>query len=269
MKTNKLYKIMVLTDLKRSSSTVLKNAVGLAKMIGGEIEVFHVSRPSDTIASENQLSAMRALNRKHATIDKKMTSLTDPIAKEFVVPIRNSFVFGNIKTEIRAYMDAHRPDIVVLGKRKTNPFVLGDNITELILNVHNGPILISTNKDSFATNKEFSLASLRSSGTGINLEFSDDLIKYAQAPLRAFTILKKTGKVTETEKSTLPRTIEYVFEQNESSIKNLANYMSKNNIDVLSIDRKANKNSNEARFSMPELTSVIKTLNVNLLVTGK
>ena len=74
MKNNK-YKILVLSDLKKSTSATLKTAVSLAKMIDGEIEFFHVKKPIDIVEKENQLSAIRTINENHTLIRKKIEKL--------------------------------------------------------------------------------------------------------------------------------------------------------------------------------------------------
>ncbi len=71
MKKNK-YKILVLADMKKSTSTVLKSAVSLAKMINGDIQMFYVRKPTDIVAKENQLSAMRTINKEYQKTEKKI-----------------------------------------------------------------------------------------------------------------------------------------------------------------------------------------------------
>lgn len=54
---SKQYKILVLTDLKDSPSTLLNNAVNLAKKVDGEIDLFSVQKFTDVVERESQLSA--------------------------------------------------------------------------------------------------------------------------------------------------------------------------------------------------------------------
>ena len=140
MKTNsKKYRIVVLSDLKKSSVATLESTVEMAKMIGGEIEVFHVKRPAEVIDIENQLSAMRTINQEHLTIDKKMQRLIKPISKNREIGIKYSFTFGNVKNEIGDYIRENRPDIVVLGKKKSKSFgLIRDRISEYVLNTFDG-----------------------------------------------------------------------------------------------------------------------------------
>ena len=58
----KKYKILVLSNLDSSTQKILKSAVSLAKMIDGQIEVFSVTKPTEIIAGDNQLSAIRTIN---------------------------------------------------------------------------------------------------------------------------------------------------------------------------------------------------------------
>jgi len=271
MKPNKReYKIVVLADLKKSSSTTLRSTVGLAKMIHGKIEVFHAKKPSDIVDRDNQLSAMRTINDKHTKVAKEMQNLTEPISKEFGMDIKHSFAFGNVKNEISAYIEKSRPDIIVLGKRKSKSFnLIGDSLTEFVLNVHNGVVMIASDKGCLVPNKEIALGTLNSSNPSFNLEFAEDLMEHTQKPLKSFRIIENSESAKRLSKSTDERTIEYVFEHNDGTIQNLSNYLSKNNIDILSIDR-TQKDPDQIQSSiMPDIGSMIGKLDVTLLVSGK
>ncbi len=271
MKPNrKTYRLLVLSDLNKSSSMMLKSAVGLAKMINAELEVFHVTKPSDIVASENQLSAMRTINSKHKTIDKKIQNLITPIEKDFGMNIPYSFSFGNVKNEIGAYIKKRRPDIIVLGKRKSKPFnLIGDSITEFVLNAHDGVVLITTDNDVLLPNKEISLGLLNNSKPFLNLAFAEDLMKHIQKPMKSFKIIKNSTAVKEVSKAIDDETIEYVFQQNDGTIKNLSNYLSKNNISLLSIDRGQKDSDNSKKLIMLDINNIIGKLNTPLLISGK
>lgn len=266
----KTYRLLVLSDLHTSLSTMLKSTVGLAKMINGEIEVFHVKKPSDIVASENQLSAMRTINSTHKTIDKKIRNLITPIEKDLGKNIPYSFEFGNVKNEIGAYIKKRRPDIIVLGKRKSKPFnLIGDSITKFVLNAHDGVVLITTDNDVLLPNKEISLGVLNSSKPFLNLAFAEDLMKHIQKPMKSFKIIKNSTAAKEESRAMGKETIEYVFEHNDGTIKNLSNYIAKNNISLLSIDREKKDSDNVNKLIIPDINSVIGKLNVPLLISGK
>lgn len=271
MKTNKKrYKIVVLSDLNKSSSTILKSSVGLAQMIDGDIEVFHVKKPTDVVDIENQLSAMRTIHSKQRTTDKEIQNLIRPIAEEYGMNIPYSFTFGNVKNEIDDFIKESQPDIIVLGKRKFRPFkIIGDGITEFVLNTYNGVVLINTDKNVIAPNKEIALGSLNSPKPFLHLEFAEDLIKHSQLPMKSFKIIKKSSEAKRASETRDNGTIDYVFEHNDSSIKNLSNYLLKNNISILSIDRDERVSDNGQKLIMPDINSVIGKLNTNLLISGK
>lgn len=260
----------MLSDLNKSSGTMLKSTVGLAKMINGEIEVFHVKKPSDIVDSENQLSAMRTINSKHNAVDKKIQGLISPIARDFGKNIPYSFAFGNVKNEIGAYIKKRQPDIIVLGKRKSKPFnLIGDSITEFVLNTHSGVVLIVADKNVLVPNNEISLGTLNNTQPSLNLEFGEDLMKHIEKPLKSFKIIKNSSNVKEVSRAKEEGVIEYVFEHNDGTIKNLSNYLSKSNISLLSIDRAKKNPENEQKLMTPDINGIIGKLNTNLLISGK
>ena len=148
MKTsNKNYKILVLSDLKEPITSVLKSTITLAKMIGADIQFFHVKRASEIVETENQLSAMRKINREYITTDKKIRKEVFSFSSNFDVSINYAFSFGNVKEEIVKYIKDYKPDVIVLGKRKKNPLsIIGDNVTQFIMKNHKGAIMIASEK---------------------------------------------------------------------------------------------------------------------------
>ena len=59
------YKILVLSDLTKSTTSTLRSSASLAKMIDGNVEFFCVKKPTDIVEKENQLSAIRTINKKY------------------------------------------------------------------------------------------------------------------------------------------------------------------------------------------------------------
>jgi len=268
MKNNK-YKILVLSDLKKSTSTTLKTAVSLAKMIDGDIELFYVKKPIDIVEKENQLSAIRTINEIHTLTRKKIEKLINSISEEYEMNIRYSFTFGNIKNEISNRIKKVNPDIIVLGKKsKSSISLVGDNLTNFVLSEHDGIVLLASNRNTFEPNKELSLGVLNNSDESFNLDFAQNLLEYTQKPLKSFKIINKSmllGKANEALFNN-KNAVEYVFEERDNSLKTMSNYLSKNNINLLCFDRGKKSNNNSTKTSTKE---VIKNLNVSLLLTTK
>jgi hypothetical protein len=266
----KQYKIVVLSDLTKSSGTILKSAVSIAKIINARIEMFSVKKPTDIVKMDNQLSARRTINSEHKTINRKMRNLAAPILEEYDMGITYSFEFGNVKNEIEEYLTDQKPDLVVLGKRKSKAFnLIGDGLTDFILNRYNGAIMIAAHNNKLEPNKEVTLGMLNNPKPPINLEFAEDLMQHARKPLKSFKIIKNTSS---SQKQSLPedrKTIEYVFEYSDNIIKNFSTYLSKNNINLLCMDR-VKKHSNATRhLTASDVKEVMGNLNVSLLISGE
>jgi len=258
IKTHK-YKILVLSDLSSSSRMVLKSTVSLAKMINGNIKLFHVKKPIEIVEKDNQLSAMRIINQEQNVTGNKIQNLIAPISKDYGVNIDSAFSFGNVKHEIDEYIKKQQPDIIVLGKRKSKAFnLIGDNITDFVLKKHNGVIMIAADKNAIVPNEELSLGVLNGLERSFNMDFADDLMRHTQKPLKSFKIVKNSNTSEGIKNPSDKKIIEYVFEQGDNVIKNLSNYISKNNINLFCLDR-GKKNANE---------NIINKLNVSLLVTS-
>jgi nucleotide-binding universal stress UspA family protein len=270
MEHNLKQKILVLSDLEKFSSTTLKSAVSLAKMINADIDFLYVKKPIEIIGKENQLSANRVINQEYNKIEKKIQNLVNPISKQYGVTINYSFLFGNLKNEISKYIDDKQPEIIVLGKRKSKALhFIGDQITDLVIKKHDGIILITNEHNALEPNKELSLGVLNGSEDASDFDLVNHLIDHSQKPFKSFKIVKNSNEINSRPIQSNTKMVEYVFEQNENSISNLSNYLSKNNINILCIDREKKENKNGLYQINLNIKDIISKLNVSLLITGK
>ena len=264
MKNNNNYKILVLSDLKGDTASMLKSTVSLAQMVGGSIEFFHVKSPTDIVENDNQLAANRAVNKEFATTSNKIKNLRTLFSQEYNADINFRFSVGNVKNEIEKYIVEYAPDIVVLGKRKVKPLrFIGDRITDFVLKKHAGTVMIAASENGLEPDKEISLGVLNGTENSFNLGFAQDLLDNAQEPLKSFQMVKDASTVQKTVIPTDKKVLEYVFERNDNSVKNLSKYVSKNNINLLCINR-AQKKSNIAS----DVSDIVGKLNVSLLVAN-
>ena len=264
---NYKYKILVLSDLKKTANSTLKSSVSLAKMIGAKITLFHVKEYIDIVDRDNQLTTMRTLNEEHKKTKKKINDIVNSFSKEYDVKINGDYAFGKVKEEIQKQIEIYNPDIIVLGHREAAPFkLIGDSITRFVLKKFNGVIMISSNENALAPNEKMSLGVLNGSNKIMKTELSNDLIPHTKAPLKSFRILNSQDITTNTSKLNEEKMVEYVFEQNANAMKTLSSYLQKNNINLLCVDRDKNNGNNIVKADT-SLKEVVSKLNVSLLVS--
>jgi nucleotide-binding universal stress UspA family protein len=266
---NHPYKILVLSDLKGSTDSTLKSTVSLAKMINGSIHLFHVKKPTQIVERDNQLSAKRSINEKYTATDNKIQNIIAPISKEYGVDINYNFAFGNLKNEMSKYIQELQPDIIVLGKRKPKRIkLLGDKIADFILKEHKGVILIAGSENHIEPNQQVSLGVLNSQNDSLNVAFAKDLFANSQTPLKVFKFVKNVTSPNKTEVNLDTNTVEYVFERNDNTLNNLPNYLSKNNINLLCIDRGAKQSKIKGNLNKSELNDIISNNTISLLLSS-
>jgi len=268
MKNNK-YKILVLSDLKGSTQNTLKSAVSLAKMLKADLEFFHVKKPTDIVQQDNQLSAMRTIGKEHVNTEKKIQNLISSANEDYKIKINSSFTFGNIKSEIESYIEIIKPDIIVLGKKKSKAINLnGDNVIDHVLKKFNGAILIASDKNSLEPNKELSLGLLNGIEESFELDFAEDLMNYTNKPLKLFKILKRPFDSNKIEKNSEIKTVDFVFEQNDDSISKLSNYLVKNNINLFCLSRGVQKTKSRTNIVTSDVNDMMNKLSVSLLFSN-
>lgn len=266
----KSYTIVILSDLKDNLNITIKSAISLAKIINGSVYLFCVKKASDVVNNENQLSAIRTINHEFTMTDKKIKKIVKSYSDDFDININYSFTFGNLKNEISDYIIKNKPDVIVLGKKKSNPFNLaGDYITNYVLKHHSGAIMIANDKSTLEPNKELSLGILNGKELPFDIEFAENLMEYNQKPLKLFKISNNSNTLKKTSIPSNKKVVEYIFETGDDSIKNLSNYLSKININLLCIDRtKDSTNKLEQNSTTTDIKDMITQLNVSLLLMG-
>ncbi|WP_299223075.1 universal stress protein [uncultured Psychroserpens sp.] len=263
MKNNR-YKILVLSDLKSATVNTLKSSISLAKMIDGEIDFFHVKKPTDIVEQESQLSAIRTINELHTATSKEIQEIIAPISKEYNVSIGCKHAFGNVKNEISDYVDQTKPDIIVLGKRKTKTFsFVGDNITDYVIKNHDALIMIASEDKTLEPNSELSLGFLNNIEDVSNYAFTESILNYSQKPLTSFKVANKSSKSSKEQASTTKRTIEYVFEDGANTANSLSNYVAKSDVNLLFVNK-----YNKVGSSNTNIKELINKVDVSLLISA-
>ncbi|RAJ12097.1 universal stress protein [Olleya aquimaris] len=262
MKNNK-YKILVLSDLKKSAESALKNAISLAKLVDGEVTLFHVKKPTEVVGRESQLSAMRSINQEHIDTNKTIESLINSITKDYDLNVDYKFTMGNLKNEVENFINQFQPDIIVLGKRnsKTLSFI-GDNLIDVVLKNHDGVIMVASDKHPLQPNQEISIGLLNQEQSTPNIYFLDKLIHKTKQPLKSFKIVDNPITIKNTDTTSEKNTIVYVFEKGGDAIKNVSKYASKNKINLLCV------NNSKYHTTNTSIKDIINNFNVSLLLAG-
>lgn len=268
MKNNK-YKILVLSDLNRPDDKVLENTVSLSKMIDGEISFFHVKKPMDIVDRESQLSTFRTINEKRAITKKRIENIVRNVEDSLETKINFGFVFGNVKNEIEDYININKPDLIVLGKRKPKTLSLGDNITDFVLKKYTGMVMIVDNDDSIQFQEELSLGLIDETNKLFNINITDALLEKSKKPLKSFKFVNNASLDDEKKVKNDSDYVEYVFERNDNSIKNLANFLKRSNVDLLLVDGNYSNNAKLGGLKKSDMKSVINQVKIPLLISNK
>ncbi len=261
-------KIAVLSDLDGSLKNTLKSAVSVARATQGEIELFYVKKPTDVVKTDNQFSALRSMKDEFCETDLQIQDMIHSFSKEYQVNIEYRFSFGNVKQEINHYLKEQQPDIVLMRKRPAKPFgFLGDGITQFVLDHYKGAVVLVSDKVSLEPNQPFSVGLLNGAeppaflnGWGVQGE--------PTRPFKTFRFMDKSKSIEANTKKTNNEREEFVFEQNEDSIKNLSKYLLKNSINLLCIDRNLNSEPNKVNLVAEDVKKAMSIIEVSMLFKG-
>lgn len=252
----------MLTDLKKSVSTIIKSTVSLAKIIDAEIVIFCVKKPTDVVKKDNQFTAIGDINAEYTTANKKIKAIAKSISNTYNIPVNYSFTVGHLKNEIKQHIKSQQPDVVVIGKRKTKLLNLsGDNLTRFILKQHSGAVMIADQNNTILPENNLNLGVFNDIEQTQNMAFSKPLMAHTQKPIKAFKVVNSVlNKNTTTRRDT----VEFIFEQQDNTLKNISNYLLKNKVNLLFINRTKNGLKKEKQR---DFNSFINQLNVSLFLS--
>ncbi len=259
---SKKQKILILSDLKSNTPAVLSQAIALSKMIPSELEFLHVKKPTELVKTESQLSAVREINESTIIAQKKIKNLLDPISEKYDTKVSYKYSFGNIKNEIEKYIDSTKPDIIVLGKRRSSTLsFVGDNILDFVLKAHKGAVFVVSHKIQITPEDQLRLGIFNEDESNLREDnHIKTLAEYSTIPLKHFKIGTKSDHL-DNNTFLSKKTIEYVFEDSSNVISMISKYIPKSKVNLLCLDR--NKNFSKGG----NIKEIIKSVDVSTFIT--
>lgn len=267
------YRILVLMDKCKASNNALKNAVNLAKLIDGSIEVFQVEKMTGEAKYENQITALRAIDEEGFKHKKEFKSILNLVAKREGLSVKCDFTYGNVKNEIKDHIKKTNPDIVVIGKRKKKILsFLGDGLTKNLLKNHIGAVLIAGENEAFTSYNDKSIGFLNNVEGIEKISLVNDLKKHIKKPHRLFKINQgdvktkqdELAKVEQEEAKNEP--VVYEFEANNNAASGMANLISNNNLALLCLNKKNKSHSSFSNRLNDIFTKTIEQTSIPVLV---
>lgn len=224
------YRILVLYNSESSDSSVLSDAVAIAKKINGAIDLLSVYPYKAESTYSNQLTLMRSIKSSKERLKSEINTIIDTIEDEENLPIINSSRVGEVTHVVLEHIKRTAPDIVVLGKKKTRTFApIQNSIFDLVLNNHNGITLVSGGKKSLFEQLHWSLGFV--DRVIDNNSIAKVLIKNSVVPTALFQLTPQCNERIN------KKVLLYDFQENTNSSLNISQYITKNKVSLLCVDR--------------------------------
>ncbi|MDC6363334.1 MULTISPECIES: universal stress protein [Flavobacteriaceae] len=237
-KNNPKYRISVVLDLSKNSDQVFINAVEMAKTINASIEVLHVKPAIDVVKRESQFSAIDTIYKDDRETRAKMHSLIQHVPVGEELPIAYTLVYGNVKNTVKEHLEQHKPDIVVLGKRRNRLGLWADSLTDFVVSEAKTNVLIMGEDHKFHTFRDLNLGFFGNEMQLKGLEIIKDLKRDNDKPVRLFQI--KNQDASEPQQENLwKKTVSYVFTEGSNAMDGLVSYVARTNTQLLCVHNKA------------------------------
>ncbi len=266
------YRLLVLMDLSKASEIVLKNAVQLAKVIDGHVEVLYVKGPADVVECENQYAAVRSIHEDYKGSKLRFRRIIRKTEKENRISVTYRMAYGSIRKAIKEYMSKNNPDIVLLGKTKSSlADLFRQSVTKFVLKHCNVNVLIVGEDQKFHSYEDVSLGVYGEIIEQKGFEIIKDLKQQNNNPIRFFRIGKQKDSQEQFEiRHSEQNAVSYVFSEGANAIDSLAAYISRTNTQLFCIPRRLDNNGSSFRYNGVEIpvNQVIQRLDIPVLIVG-
>ena len=216
-------RILVLSGLNQEIESTIKTAISIAKIIGASVDFLYVKKPTAIVDQESQLSAIRSINREPITMQRKVDEILHPYQEQYAVEIKGKFTYGNVKSEIRNYIDKTRPDMVILGKRKFTPIKIKDiGVTDFVLQIFDGPVIITSPTGMLEPESDLSIAILKNANDKNSNLTIQELVDQSKYPLKSFAIVSQSERKKLADKNLDNSSNDFIFEKNDNILKSIS-----------------------------------------------
>ena len=256
-------KILTLINVDEPIDTILESTVNLAKAVQAEVKFLFVSKPEDPTRTENQMEWVQTItNRRKALARFKIYVKRAREAEQ--LELDYAVLEGPLKPTVQAAMEAYKPDLVVVSKRKPNAIrLVGTQLTEFVLKQFAGPVLIAHPSKVLEIKEDLSVGVLDDLATIQENQVSNALIEHTKQPVKLFTIADGSKQTVADETQPLP-TVSFRFENNQNAMKSLSSYVHRNDVQLLFLDRTNGRKSNK----YVNLKEAMKQINTSMLMVS-
>ena len=270
------YDFLVLTDFSDASYIALKYAISLAKLIKSTIHVCHVANPEKIVENDNSLMAIRDIELESKKVEKKIGAIVEIVTAEGINVIPY-YSIGNIIGEFKERIDVINPDVVILGKKKSN-LNLSGKITSYLMNEYAGSLLIVEEESEFKSDTKISLGCNNNTLNEYDPSLLFSLDGQTKNPLTLLNVKKPNNS---NEEIIIPQTwwkscneinrdVQFEYENDDTIVSGLLKHISSNNIELLCIGKGKSRNFIQRMTSSSSTTvpNVINKVRIPILVLG-
>jgi len=122
--------------------------------------------------------------------------------------------------------------------------------------------MIASKENGLEPENQLSLGMFNNNKSLFNLNFIDNLLNQTTEPVRSFSIGKKLDKTEEDKIISDIKVVDYVFEKNDNVFTTVSNYLLKNKVNLLFVDR--DKNSRHHSAFKSEIKDMVNKTNVSV-----
>lgn len=259
------YNLLVLFDFSSASHLALKNAINLAKLVHGKIDLFYVKPLIAFTKSSNQIAIMRAIDEDRKSEKRKMKNLVNAITKEENIAVSYNFTYGHVINEVQKYIDETNPDVVVIGRRNSKvKNIFEQGVTNYLMKNLKSSLLVSGSDNRSTSFNDASIGFIDELVAKEQLAIADELINKSKQPLK---LLKTSKKDSEQLQKSDKEVITLEFGDHSEPGLLIAQYINKNKIDLLCVKRTMRKGISKSDSKVnKQITKTIMKTEVPVLV---
>tara|TARA_A100001015_G_scaffold306620_1_gene401204 strand:- start:1458 stop:2273 length:816 start_codon:yes stop_codon:yes gene_type:complete len=258
-------RLLVVFDKQGAKNNLLINAVNLAKLLNGAIDILYVINPNSIADSDSQLNVLRKMEEENSKVDKKLRKLVNEIFEQERIPILYNIVTGNFQFNVKAHIEKTKPEVVVLQNNSNKTFFSSKkNFVPSFLSKFKGLVFLSGATQLKRPEKSLKLSCFESLTKLGNNKLFLKLLENVSAAIYVFraTDSNDPGSTNDLNRKLDKKTTVYEFDINRETT-DFSKYLFLSNTDILCVS-----NSIDGKKSMQydKYKNVIRKNKLPLLI---
>jgi hypothetical protein len=256
---------LFLIDFSLESHQSLAYLINFVKITGGEIELLYSFEKMNFLDESNPQSVLLSLKEKERKIERKLIALKEIIEVENI-PVKTGYTFGDLEAEVNLKQEVLKDNLVVVVDAESKGKI--KDYSKFLINSYLGSVLIINSTCKMDNGNSIILSGDSDSLHQSDLNLPSFLCDKLKIPLIVLESIRRNESKSFTYSISNQIDVFYNPISESKTLLDLKNYVTNNNIKLLSISREKTNKSLLKKFFNTNKTvmEIVENISTPILI---